>query len=103
MQDSISFSPAWQALVAGMLTANVPAGCDFENSFIDSFPTVTCKGRNRTGKVAREITDRGFCSTKNKYYYGLKLHLTAYRRKGTLPFPEMLALSAAFIYLIFNS
>jgi hypothetical protein len=29
------------------------------------------------------------------YCYGLKLHLTAYRRKGTLPFPEMLALSAA--------
>jgi hypothetical protein len=42
--------PASQALVAGMLTANVPAGCDFENSLIDSFPTVTCKGRNRQAK-----------------------------------------------------
>jgi hypothetical protein len=29
------------------------------------------------------------------YYYGLKLDLLGYRRKGTLPFPEMLALSAA--------
>jgi hypothetical protein len=86
---------AWQALVAQLLSATVPDGCDFENSIVDSFPVVTCKGRNRTGKMAREIADKGFCSTKNMYYYGLKLHLLGYRRKGTLPFPEMLALSAA--------
>ena len=29
------------------------------------------------------------------YYFGLKLHAVAFRRKGTIPFPEMLILSAA--------
>jgi hypothetical protein len=86
---------AWLALAAKLLTANIPDGCDFENSIVNSFPIVTCKGRNRTGKVACEIADKGFCSIKNMYYYELKLHLLGFRRKATLPFPEMLALSAA--------
>lgn len=29
------------------------------------------------------------------YYFGLKLHAVAFRRKGTIPFSEMLILSAA--------
>jgi hypothetical protein len=86
---------AWQALAAELLTENIPEDCDFENTILDSFPIVTCKGCNRTGKVAREIADKGFCSTKNMYFYGLKLHLLGYRRKAILPFPEMRALSAA--------
>jgi hypothetical protein len=72
-------APAWQALAAELLTANIPDGCDFENRIVDSFPIVTYKGRNRTGKVKREIADKGFCSTKNMYCYGLKLHLLGYR------------------------
>ena len=35
-------------------------------------PIITCCGRNRTGKVARDIADKGYCSTKNLYYHGLK-------------------------------
>ena len=45
-------------------------------------------GRNRKGKVAGEITGKGYCSTKNRYYFGLKLHASAFRRKQTVPFPE---------------
>jgi hypothetical protein len=48
----------------------------------DSMPVITSAGRNRTGKVAPEITSNGYCSTKNQYYYGLKLHALAFRRKG---------------------
>ena len=29
------------------------------------------------------------------YYFGLKLHTVAFRRKGTIPFPEMIILSSA--------
>jgi hypothetical protein len=58
-------------------------------------PIVTCKGRNRTAKIARECVDKGFCSTKNMYYYGLKLHLPAFRRKGTIPFSNKIYFSAA--------
>ena len=58
-------------------------------------PIMTCCGRNRHGKVAREIADKGYCSTKNQYYHGLKLHLVGYRRKGHLPFPSQIVLSSA--------
>jgi len=55
---------------------------------VDSMPIITCAGRNRVAKVAPEITNKRYCSTKNQYYYGLKLHALAFRRKGKLPFPE---------------
>mgnify|MGYP000847438943 CR=1 FL=1 len=58
-------------------------------------PVITCTGRNREGKVAREIVEKGFCSTKNQYYYGLKLHALTFRRKGKIPFPESLAFTSA--------
>ena len=32
-------------------------------SLVDSLPIVTCKGRNRKGKVARELADKGYCDT----------------------------------------
>ena len=56
---------------------------------------MTCTGRNRTGKVAPEIADKGYCSTKNQYYYGMKLHLVGMRVKGHIPFPHQLVLSPA--------
>jgi hypothetical protein len=58
-------------------------------------PVITCGGRNRAGKVAKEITAKGYCSTKDQYYYGLKLHALAFRRKGTIPFPESLTCTPA--------
>jgi hypothetical protein len=58
-------------------------------------PIITCKGKNRIGKVATEMTDKGFCSTKGLYYYGLKLHMLAFRRSGTLTFPNKIHFSAA--------
>lgn len=72
-----------------------PADCDEDTIVVDSMPIMTCTGRNRAGKVATEITDKGYCPTKNMYYHGLKLHLVGYRRKGHIPFPYQIALSAA--------
>ena len=61
----------------------------------DSMPIITCKGKNREGKVAKEITSKGYCSTKNMYYYGSKLHLVGQKRTGRIPFPEIIALTDA--------
>jgi len=58
-------------------------------------PIVTCMQKNRKAKVAREVVDKGWCSTKNMYYYGLKLHLLGFRRPGTIPFPEFIGLTSA--------
>ena len=72
-----------------------PYDCQDDTILVDSMPIMTCCGRNRTGKVARDITDKGYCSTKNMYYHGLKLHVVGYRRKGHLPHPCQIALSPA--------
>jgi len=34
-------------------------------------PIITCAGKNKVGKVAAEITSKGYCSTKNMYYSDL--------------------------------
>lgn len=89
MSEAISF------LVKHLITFFKPEDCDSMTSIIDSMPIITCAGKNKTGKVATEIATKGYCSTKNMYYFGLKLHTIAFQRKGTIPFPEMLILSSA--------
>jgi len=88
---------AFRHASATLLERFLPRDCDVEVSLVDSLPIVTCKGRNRHGKVARELADKGYCSTKNMYYYGMKLHALAYRRKGCIPFPEQLLCSSASV------
>jgi len=89
MSETFKFLAIW------MFANHLPKDCDFETSLTDSMPIVTCKGKNRKSKVAREVVDKGYCSTKNMYYYGLKLHLLGFRRQGTIPFPEFIAITAA--------
>ncbi|MDR2684417.1 MAG: hypothetical protein LBB53_03420, partial [Prevotellaceae bacterium] len=52
--------------------------------------------RNCNVKAARYCTDKGFCSTKKMYFYGVKLHLLAFGRKGTIPFPNKIYFSRVF-------
>lgn len=86
---------AFKTLVGTMIQSFKPEDCAPLISIVDSMPIVTSKGKNRHGKVATEISSKGYCSTKNMYYYGMKLHMVGLRRNGTIPFPEMIALSSA--------
>jgi hypothetical protein len=88
-------SEAFKTLSIILFSCFVPNDCDQQVSLTDSMPIVTCKGKNRKAKVAREVVDKGYCSTKNMYYYGVKLHLLGYRRPGTIPFPEFIGITAA--------
>jgi hypothetical protein len=88
-------SEAFKTLAIGLFASYTPKDCDLKTSLTDSMPIVTCKGKNRKAKVATEIVDKGWCSTKNMYYYGLKLHLLGFRRPGTIPFPEFIGITAA--------
>lgn len=65
-------------------------------SVLDSMPIITCSGK-RVGKVAREITDKGYCSTKGMYYYGMKLHALGFCRAGGLPHPEQMIFTPASV------
>lgn len=88
-------SEAFKVLSLRLIDSFIPDDCDFDISLVDSMPIITCGGRNREAKVARELVTKGFCSTKNQYYFGLKLHALAFRRKGITPFPESITFTPA--------
>jgi hypothetical protein len=87
-------SVAFKKLVELILTGYCPKDCEFDTSVMDSLPIITCSGK-RSPSVAREITDKGYCSTKSMYYYGLKLHALAFHRPNHLPFPESIVITPA--------
>jgi hypothetical protein len=87
-------SEAFKLLSAMLISIFLPSDCLADKSVLDSMPIITCSGK-RKGRVAREITDKGFCSTKGIYYYGLKLHVLAFCRPYHLPFPEQFQLTPA--------
>lgn len=89
-------SGAFSRLVEMLLVDFQPEDCCLDQSLLDSMPIITCSGK-RSGKVATEITDKGFCSTKGIYYYGLKLHLLGFRRIGKLPHPEQILFTPASV------
>jgi hypothetical protein len=70
------------ALTEALCADFAPKDTSPHHRVLDSMPIITCSGK-RKAKVAREIADKRYCSTK-----GLTLH--AYGR-----------LAAAFISLIF--
>lgn len=85
---------ALKHLATQILSGNCPESCHFDVSLLDSLPIITCSGK-RTARVAKEITDKGYCSTKSMYYYGLKLHALAYHHPDHLPFPESIVVTPA--------
>lgn len=87
-------SEAFKAVAAHSLSTFIPAECDPNVSLLDSMPIITCSGK-RNAKVATEITDKGYCSTKSMYYYGFKLHALAFYGKKRLPFPEHIVITPA--------
>ena len=85
---------AFRILAEILLSENCPPDCDLNTSVMDSLPIITCSGK-RSPSVAKEITDKGYCSTKSMYYYGLKLHALAFHRPDHLPFPESIVITPA--------
>lgn len=89
-------SEAFKDLATDLITAYYPEDCISDQNLLDSMPIITCSGK-RNGKVAKDITDKGYCSTKSMYYYGVKLHALAFRRKSKIPFPEEIQITPASV------
>lgn len=87
---------AFRLLGAHLFENFIPQDCCPEIKLADSYPIMTCSHK-RKPKVATEITDKGYCATKDLHYYGLKLHALTLHRKGTVPFPERLDLTKASV------
>lgn len=87
-------SGAFGQLGGSLISEFRPSDCSSAQSLLDSMPVVTCSGK-RTPRVAKELVDKSYCSTKNMWYHGLKLHALGFRRAGKLPFPEQLLITPA--------
>ncbi|HLW08767.1 MAG TPA: transposase [Fermentimonas sp.] len=87
-------SEALEHLSDKLMTTQRPDDCNSKVNLLDSMPIITCSGK-RHGKVAKEITDKTFCSTKGIWYYGLKLHVLGMFRPSKLPFPESVVVTQA--------
>jgi len=88
---------AFPMLVSLLLKKVKKSGVELDISLVDSFPIITCSHK-RAGKVATELTNKSYCSTKQLYYYGAKLHCIAFRCPGALPLPEYLGLTQASVH-----
>jgi hypothetical protein len=87
-------SEAFKILLSKLLNTFDRSQCSSVVSLLDSMPIITCSGK-RNGKVATELTDKSYCSTKGIWYYGLKLHILGFKRNGKLPLPESIVLTKA--------
>jgi len=86
------FSPLAEALLK-----NLPiSGFERNIRLIDSMPIIMAsEKRSGAAKVAQGFANKGYCSSKGIYYYGVKLHVLGNKREGALPLPEYVGLSPA--------
>ncbi len=77
-------------LLAGSVTRSVvPKLLQNKEKVIDSMPIMLAgNSRSSSAKVAKGICGKGYCSSKQTYYYGLKLHFIGIVRPYRLPMPE---------------
>ena len=81
-------------LLEQVLEDFVPQGVLDDMRLVDSFPVVMAhEKRSSQAKVAPELANKGYCASKKMYFYGVKVHLLAFRRPGTLPLPDYIGLS----------
>ena len=60
----------------------------------DSMPIILAKQkRSSQASVASELADKGYCSSKGTFFYGVKLHAVGHRKRGTMPLPEQVGLT----------
>jgi Transposase DDE domain len=58
---------------------------------IDSLPVMLAQGGHAySARVAREVSDVGYCASKKTYFHGVRLHTIAQRRSGTIPLPAQI-------------
>ncbi len=61
----------------------------------DSMPIMLAKGQRASqATVASDrLASVGYCSSKNTFFHGVKLHVVAQQRSGTLPLPQQAGLT----------
>jgi hypothetical protein len=64
---------------------------------VDSMPIMMAsEKRSSQAKVASgRLADKGYCSSKNTYFYGVKPHVVADHRRGQVPLPGRVSIESA--------
>ena len=65
---------------------------------LDSMPIIVAgNSRSSRATVAKDICSKGYCSSKQMYYYGVKLHLMGSIRPNRIPMPRNIWYTEAHI------
>lgn len=86
----------WQfeIIAKGLLEKLNYNDCYADVSLADSLPIILSK-RPCQAKVALQVADKGYCSTKKLYYHGLKLHFMGADGYQSLPQAQYIGFSQA--------
>lgn len=78
-------APAFQTLYCLLLSDDDDGVCNIDH-LLDSMPIVVAnQSRSNSANTANELCDKGYCSSKKMYYYGVKLHALGQKQHKTLP------------------
>jgi len=87
------------ALIKDLQTYATQHDISFDISLLDSYPIMMANAkRSEQAKVAPLLADKGYCGSKNTYYYGTKLHVVATKRHGRIPIPEWMGITPASVH-----
>ena len=89
-------APAFQALAEHWLGV---IGVDLQEHMeyiVDSCPVILAKGpRSGQAKVACELCEKSYNSSRKEWHYGIKLHAVVARNPGHMPIPLSMMVSGA--------
>ena len=92
-----NLSPAFRVLTQLLMNEQELDATVLEH-IIDSLPIMVANSRRSgSAKVAPEMCDKGYCSSKNMWYYGVKLHSLSQKQYRSLPKPAMFGLTPASV------
>lgn len=81
--------PTFQSFGAVLSVALAARRTPEVDHLVDSLPVMLARhGHSYRARVACEIANIGFCAAKKTRFDGVRLHLVAQRRPGSLPLPS---------------
>jgi len=92
-----NLAPAFKALTQLLMSEQEMDATELDH-IMDSLPIILANSRRSgSAKVAPEMCDKGYCSSKDMWYYGVKLHSLSQKQYHTLPKPALLGLTPASV------
>ena len=86
---------AFKAL-ANILLGGLGLDISHADFIIDSIPVVVAgEKRSSKAKTASKLCDKGYCASKEMFYYGVKLHTVAQCNYKAMPTPALMMISKA--------